>query len=217
MLEAMVRLSGILLALTALQPAVLVEHEPMHRVVFENRWVTVIDAAVAPGGATAYHTHERDNVPVAVAAGTIAVTERGGRPVESPVPLGRVSYAVGGYTHEVRNVGTTRVRFIDVELVGPRGISTAAGCEDRLHATAIDNHRVVVHRVVVPAGARLDEHRHGGSLLEVVIRGDLVARAMSAVEPVAAGGFAWRGDGRVPAIVNAGDDPFELVEVEWKP
>jgi quercetin dioxygenase-like cupin family protein len=218
MLPAMVRLAiGLVTGAALLQPVVLVEHEPMHRVVFENRLVKVIDAAVAPGKATAYHTHERDNVPVAVAPGTIAVTERGGRPVESAVPLGRVSYAVGGYTHEVRNIGPTPVRFIDVELVGPRGFNTAAGCEGRYHSTEIDNHRVVVHRVVLPAGARLDEHRHNGPLLEVVVRGERVARRMSSVEPVAAGAFAWRDHGRVPQIVNAGAAELEIVEVEWKP
>jgi quercetin dioxygenase-like cupin family protein len=217
MLPAMVRLSPVLLALAAaLQPALLVEHEPMHRVVFENRLVKVIDAAVAPGQATAYHTHERDNVPVAVAPGAIAVTEQGGRRIESPVPLGRVNYAVGGYTHEVRNIGPTPVRFIDVELVGPRGFSTGAGCEGRYHTTEIDNHRVVVHRVRLPAGARLDEHRHHGPLLEVAIRGDRVARAAEA-KPIAAGAYAWYEDGRVPQIVNAGAAEYELVEVEWKP
>jgi quercetin dioxygenase-like cupin family protein len=218
MLPAMVRLAiGLVTGAALLQPSVMVEHEPMHRVVFENRLVRVIDAAVAPGQATAYHTHERDNVPVAVAPGTIAATERGGRPVESAVPLGAVSYAVGGYTHEVRNIGPTPVRFIDVELVGPRGFNTAAGCEGRYHATEIDNHRVVVHRVVLPAGARLDEHRHNGPLLEVIVRGGRVARRLLAVEPVAAGATAWREEGRVPQIVNAGSAVLEIVEVEWKP
>ena len=129
----------ILLLLVGLgQPAVLVEDEPMHRIVFENALVRVIDATVEAGKATAYHTHERDNVPVAVAAGRIAVTPRGGQPVDSPVPLGRVSYAVGGYTHEVRNVGGSLVRFIDVELRGPRGTRTGGQCETRGHATEID-------------------------------------------------------------------------------
>ena len=51
--------TGLLTSTIALQPAVLGEHEPLHEVVFENRWVKVIDAAVAVGQATAYHTHER--------------------------------------------------------------------------------------------------------------------------------------------------------------
>jgi quercetin dioxygenase-like cupin family protein len=74
-----------------------------------------------------------------------------------------------------------------------------------------------VHRVVLPAGARLDEHRHNGPLLEVVVRGERVARRMSSVEPVAAGAFAWRDHGRVPQIVNAGAAELEIIEVEWKP
>ena len=199
------------------QPAVLVEHEPMHRIVFENAIVRVIDASVDAGQATAYHTHERDNVPVAVAAGRIAVTPRGGQPVNSPGPLGHVNYAVGGYTHEVRNLGDSLVRFIDVELRGPRGTATGGRCEPGSHATGIDNDRVVVHRVRVAPGSRVEPHQHGGPLLEVVVSGDRVARGDTSPAPPVPGSHAWRSDGRVPRIENVGSSEFELVEIEWKP
>lgn len=199
------------------QPIVLVEREPMHRVVFENELVRVIDAAVAPGRATAYHTHERDNVPVAVAAGETTTTPLGGTPVRSPVALGRVSYARGGYTHEVRNSGSTPLRFIDVELRGPRGTPTGGQFDSSRHVKEIDNERVVVHRLRVPAGARVGGHHHAGPLLEVVVRGDRVARGDSAPAAAVAGAFAWRAEGRVPRIENDAAVEFELVEVEWKP
>ena len=59
-----------MLAVSASRESVPVEREPMHRVVFENALVRVIDAAVPAGAATLYHTHARDNVPVTVAGGT---------------------------------------------------------------------------------------------------------------------------------------------------
>jgi quercetin dioxygenase-like cupin family protein len=201
----------------AVQPAVLVEHEPMHRIVFENDIVRVIDAAVAAGQATAYHTHERDNVPVAVVAGRTRVTPKGGPPVDSDVALGRVNYAVGGYTHEVRNIGRTLVRFIDVELRGPRGTATGARCPSEGHSTEIDNGRVVVHRVRVPAGGLVPRHQHAGPVLEVVVSGGGVSRGESPPVTPAPGSHAWRADGDVPRIANVGPVEFELVEIEWKP
>ena len=207
----------LMLVVGLVQPAVLVEREPMHRIVFENAVVRVIDAAVEAGKATAYHTHERDNVPVAVAQGRIAVTPRGGQPVESPVPLGQVNYAVGGYTHEVRNVGSSLVRFIDVELRGPRGTVTGGRCEPGGHATEIDNERVVVHRVRVAPGSRVERHQHAGPLLEVVVSGERVARGGTLGMTPKPGSHAWRNDGRVPRIENVGSAEFELVEIEWKP
>ena len=95
------------------QTIVPVEQEPAHTVKFENAVVRVIDAALPVGHATLNHTHSRDNVPVAVAGGRVATTLIGGAPVESAVKVGQVSFAVGGYTHVVANVGTTPLHFID--------------------------------------------------------------------------------------------------------
>jgi hypothetical protein len=145
------------------------------------------------------------------------VTPKGGAPVESDVPLGRVNYAIGGYTHEVRNIGRTLVRFIDVELRGPRGMPTGARCATEGHSTDIDNDRVVVHRVRVPAGGRVAPHRHAGSLLEVVVSGGEVTRGEATSATLAPGFHTWRADGEVPRIVNVGPVEFELVEIEWKP
>ena len=208
-------LTAILLAL--LQPTVPVEREPMHRVVFENALVRVIDAEVPAGSATQYHTHDRDNVPIAVAPGLTRVTPLGGAPLDVPAPLGRISFSPGGYTHEVRNTGTTSVRFIDVELLGPPGRPTGVSpaAVHGGHRTALDTERVIVHRVTLAAGGRLEPHRHAGPLLEVVVRGSRVVRDAAAV-PADPGSFTWRDDGRVPLVHNVGEAEFELVEVEWK-
>jgi mannose-6-phosphate isomerase-like protein (cupin superfamily) len=206
------------LALWAWQASVPVEREPMHRVVFENALVRVIDAAVPAGTATLYHTHARDNVPVALLSGRTATTLLGGTPVESTVTIGRVTYARGGYTHEVRNVGSTALRFIDVELVGPRAPATGAviATSPAGHWLEIDNERVRVHRVTVGPGQMVPDHRHEGPILEVIVRGDSVTRD-DVPGPVTSGAFAWRDDGGVPVIRNTGPGDFEIVEVEWKP
>ena len=137
------------------QTIVPVEQEPVHKTVFENDLVRVIDAALPVGHATLYHTHARDNVPVAVAGGRVATLRIGGGPVESAVKVGDVSFAEGGYTHVVRNVGTTRLHFIDVELRTSAPATSAARAvpvSSAGHALALANARVWLHRVVVAPG-----------------------------------------------------------------
>jgi mannose-6-phosphate isomerase-like protein (cupin superfamily) len=212
------------LGLLCVAPALLaqtimpVEQEPVHTIVFENDVVRVIDAALPVGHATLYHTHVLDNVPVAVAGGLVATTLIGREPVESVVKVGEVSFAVGGYTHVVRNVGPTPLRFIDVELrtsapaapaSPPTTTSPLAG-----HAAALSNARVHVHRVVVAPGRHLDAHQHPGPVLAVLVAGDAVLRA-GVASPVAAGSFRWHGDGAISAVRNTGRVAYEVVEVEW--
>ena len=212
---------GLLVAAPPLLPQTIVpvEQEPVHTIVFENDVVRVIDAALPVGHATLYHTHVRDNVPVVVAGGRVAITLIGREAVGSVVKIGEVSFAVGGYTHVVRNVGPTPLRFIDVELrtsapaapvSPPATASPLAG-----HALELSNARVHVHRVIVSPGRRLDAHQHPGPVLAVVVAGDAVQRGASAASPVAAGSFRWHGDAAMGAVRHRGRVPYEVVEVEW--
>ena len=202
------------------QTIVPVEQEPVHKVVFENDLVRVIDAALPVGHATLHHTHARDNVPVAVAGGRVATVRIGGEPVESAVTVGQVSFAAGGYTHVVRNVGTTPLHFIDVEL---RTSAPAVAAVPRPapppslagHALELANARVRVHRVVVGPGRRLEAHRHAGPLLEVIAGGDVVAHGAASPSSARSGQYRWHGDGAVDAVLNTGRVSYEVVEIEW--
>lgn len=201
------------------QTIVPVEQEPVHTVVFENAYVRVLDAALPVGHATLYHTHSRDNVPVAVAGGRVATTVLGRAPVESAVKAGQVSFATGGYTHEVRNVGPTPLHFIDVELLtsAPATKSTAPGGAAPLagHALELSNARVAVHRVIVAPGRSLESHKHAGAVLEVFVGGDVVTHGDGIAAPVVVGAFEWHSEGALDTVRNTGRAAYEVVEVEW--
>jgi mannose-6-phosphate isomerase-like protein (cupin superfamily) len=202
------------------QTIVPVEQEPVHTIVFENDVVRVIDAALPVGHATLNHTHIRDNVPVAVAGGRVSTTAIGREPVESAVKVGQVSFAVGGYTHVVRNIGPTPLHFIDVELrtsapAAATPAPVAAGAPIAGHALELSNTRVRVHRVIVAPGRRLEAHRHAGPVLDVLVAGDAVQHGAGDISPVAAGSFRWHGDGAIDAVRNTGRVPYAVVEVEW--
>ncbi len=216
------RALGLLCAAAPLlaQTIVPVEQEPAHTVVFENALVRVIDAALPVGHATLYHTHSRDNVPVAVAGGRVVTTVLGRASVESAVKTGQVSFAAGGYTHEVRNAGPTPLHFIDVELLtsAPAAASSSpapATAPLAGHVLELSNARVAVHRVIVAPGRRLESHKHAGAVLEVLVRGDAVAHGAGIGAPVAVGAFEWHSDGALKAVRNTGRVAYEVVEVEW--
>jgi len=202
------------------QTIVPVEQEPVHTIVFENDVVRVIDAALPVGHVTLYHTHVRDNVPVALASGRVATTVIGRAPVESAVKVGQVWFAAGGYTHEVRNVGPTPLRYIDVELrtsapAAKPAAPVAAGDPIAGHTLELSNARVRVHRVIVAPGRRLEAHQHAGPVLDVLVAGDAVQRGAGVASPVVSGSFRWHGDGALDAVRNIGPVPYEVVEVEW--
>ncbi len=215
------RALGLLCAAAPLlaQTIVPVEQEPAHKVVFENALVRVIDAALPVGHATLYHTHSRDNLPVAVAGGRVATTVLGRASVESGVKTGQVSFAAGGYTHDVRNVGPTPLHFIDVELLtsAPAAASSSPAASLRLWAMSWSSatRASLVHRVIVAPGRRLEAHKHAGAVLEVLVGGDAVAHGAGTAAPVAAGAFEWHSEGAVDAVRNAGRVPYEVIEVEW--
>ena len=150
-----------------------------HTVKFENAVVRVIDAALPVGHATLNHTHSRDNLPVAVAGGRVATTLIGGAPVESAVKVGQVSFAVGGYTHVVANVGPTPLHFIDVEL----RTSAPASATPPAKAPPLGGHVLELRERAGPCascrlapGRRLEPHMHAGAVLEVLVGGETVAR-----------------------------------------
>ena len=202
------------------QTIVPVEQEPAHTVVFENTLVRVIDAALPVGHATLYHTHSRDNLPVAVTGGRVATIVLGREAVESSVKIGQVSFAAGGYTHVVRNVGPTPLHFIDVELLtsapaAAPGPATAAAAPLVGHVLELSNARVAVHRVIVAPGRRLEPHKHAGAVLEVLVRGETVAHGAGLAKPVSSGAFRWHSEGALDAVRNTGRVAYEVVEVEW--
>jgi mannose-6-phosphate isomerase-like protein (cupin superfamily) len=189
------------------QTPVPVEQEPRHHVVFSNARIRIIDAALPAGYVSLYHTHARDNVPIVVGAGRIAVQPLGGTATEQDAVLGRATFAAASYAHRVSNVGATPVRFIDVELAEAppqRGEPAPPAPEPRGHRLELENDRVRVHRVPLAAGDSLPEHRHAGAVVAVAVR---------ALEP---GRFDWYADGRVPPATNSGELPLEVVEVELK-
>src|SRR6187200_1973009 len=101
-----------------------VEREPRHHVVFENAAVRVIDARLPAGDTTLYHTHTADNVPVVIRGGSMTIQPLGGARQSASPRTGDASFARGGYTHQIVNVGREALQFLDVEVHAPTPVGT---------------------------------------------------------------------------------------------
>jgi len=114
----------------SLFPAMAAEDPPLFRrvILFENEEVQVLDLRYEPGSVTPLHTHEYPHRVLYIEAGGILEISPGVKSDDgllSLVPdaeLKRVKLTAGqtlwlpAATHQLRNVGKTFVRVIEVEL-----------------------------------------------------------------------------------------------------
>ena len=199
------------------QDVVPVSEEPQHFLVFQNRYVRVIDARLPPGYVSLYHLHAEDNVPVAIHGGSIEVQPLGGEPNRVESETGSVSFAPGGFSHRVSNRGESLVRYIDAEVLAtPQGGSAVQADPLAKHQLELENDRVRVYRLRLASGSTSPTHRHSGPVLEVFVTGDRIRRNAAAALSFEPGAFQWFEDGAIPATESAGLLALEIVEIEWK-
>jgi quercetin dioxygenase-like cupin family protein len=205
-----------------MQSAVSVEKEPRHHVKFENQFVRVIDAAVAVNDATLFHTHALDNVPVCISGGKLKTQLAGQQPTFSTLATGVVSFAKGGYTHQITNVGDTPLRFIDAEILASPKSSTKALPLDKVNGTTLilENDRVRIYRIVLEQGQATGLHTHKLSGLSVVVSKGKVAiisaKGKAQTTDFNVGDFRWHDGILAHSIKNVGAERFEMVDIEWK-
>jgi hypothetical protein len=175
-------------------PAMPVDQEPRHHVVFANDFVRIIDATLPPFYVSARHSHAADNVAVIVQMLAPQGQSR----------VGFASFARGGYSHIITNPATTAMRFIDVELrSADRSPDMADPAELPGHDTVLSNARVRVSRVTLEKGVDLPEHQHANGYVSVVVRGR-----------EGAGVWKWHPAGEAAATLSPGAQLLELVEIE---
>lgn len=198
-----------------------VDQEPRHKIVFENQFVRVIDAALPPGDTTLFHTHSRDNVPVAITSGRMRVQNLGAEASESPVEAGQVWFAKASYTHQIRNLSETALRFIDAEIVSSAGNALdAPKLEETSHIKLeMENDQVRIYRVELAAGESTGMHSHSLPRLSVAIKAAKIqtASAQGRIEALQLepANFSWHSPGP-HSVENIGRGSYQAIEIEWK-
>jgi quercetin dioxygenase-like cupin family protein len=90
----------------------------VHRVLFENEAIRVLEVTVKPGDKVPMHTNP-ENVNYIVTPGTLRLIEPDGSSVDIELAARQVIPAPVG-RHAVENVGGTEVRTICIELKGSK-------------------------------------------------------------------------------------------------
>jgi quercetin dioxygenase-like cupin family protein len=184
-----------------------VNQEPHHRPVFSNDELAVLDVRFPPGYTTLFHTHANDNVSVRIETGPLRIDTLTDTGEPQTAPVGRVVFnaATPPYTHRITNLGDTTVRIVDIEVLAKAPTRVADTPDDLAgHDIVVDNARVRLSRVVVPAGQSLPSHGHRRGWLSVVVRG---------AEP---GSFQWHEAGSQVSALTAGSSALEVVEIDVK-
>jgi quercetin dioxygenase-like cupin family protein len=199
-----------------------VGEEPRHHVVFENKYVRVIDAAIPPGDTTLFHTHSVNNIPVVIAGGNLRTEILGGKITESSVETGGAWFAPATYTHSISNIGKTPVRFIDAEILSaPPAASTATNTGTVPGRTLVlENEQVRIYSVKLARGQSTGLFTHTRPVLQVEVTGGRISvkhrDSSSSVMQVKPGEFHWTEKSETRSITSAGDSPYQAVEIEWK-
>jgi len=89
---------------------------PDPRIVLENDRVRALQRILAPGEATALHTHASRAVGVPVTAGRLEIADPEGAAKTVEVKVGAVQWIEPGTTHRLKNVGDAAIEIVDIEL-----------------------------------------------------------------------------------------------------
>ena len=117
------------------QEAIAVSKEPLHKKVFENEYLRVLDVHIAPGDTTQFHKHETPSVFISlhpVRTGSQVIIEDGSATVLS---LDRKITFEGFYKspriHRVWNADTSVFHVMDIEVLtkGDKNIGAPIGVE----------------------------------------------------------------------------------------
>jgi quercetin dioxygenase-like cupin family protein len=207
-------------AASAQQAPVPVEQEPFHHVVLQNDDIVVLHVTIAPGDRTAYHIHSCDRTGVEISnnATTSQLLGDAEGPPKTYVPRDVFSDTCTErpLIHRVRNVGSTTMDVIDIELLHrPEHPSTSAA-----GPVAIENPSVRVYKWVLASGAATAMHTHTRPYLIVAATPMQLKMTapdgQSRVETVKAGDFHWVNVPVTHSLANEGSREGQIVEFELK-
>jgi hypothetical protein len=212
------------LAQTA-QTIVPVEQEPSHHVVFENKNVRIYDAEFPPGKISLFHKHSFDSVTVTASGGTGMNEILGSTPQQFNAPSGAAWFTKGTnapYTHRVKNVGATPLRFITVEVLASAPLPSVPAVLDAVpgHSMIIDNDRVKVYRVSVEPKQSTGTRSRTSPWMRISVSPTTISvqeqgKSAETLE-TKTGDFRWHAEATNQSIENIGSTTYTAYEIEWK-
>ena len=210
----------------AAQSPLPVEKESHHSVVLENAYVRVIDMILQPGEETLDHRHSRDTLQVMVGPSPMRIEVPEKPPVTVPArkpgDVGYVPFSKSPVTHRIKNLGTSTLHILEVELLSPSPAppQTPFQPEGPTYKQILDNDRVRVFRRMLAPGETSGSHTHHRPYLGVnVAGGDFLFEipgqpARNAqVKPAT---ISWSPNPITHSITNTGKNGSITLDIELK-
>ncbi len=90
------------------------------KLLIENEHIHAVENSYQPGAASPFHTHPSPRLVYVVEGGTVELQPEGGEPIRLELSSGQSIWRPAE-AHTVRNVGSTRVTVIEVEIKSAAG------------------------------------------------------------------------------------------------
>lgn len=205
--------------LMAQQPPPLVEHEPLHHLLFQNESIMVVRLTLKPGETTAFHTHSHDRVVIDLTDSSIT-QQTLGEEESSPQQTkpGQVSAPElnGPYTHRVHNVGSSVFDVLDVEFLKHPSESGSKA----IAPVATENRSARVYKWTLAPGTTSAMHTHERPYLIISTLPFTLKmtdpEGKSFTHEVKAADIHWVDAKVTHSLVNEGITEGQIVEVELK-
>ena len=163
---------------TYAQEAIPVSKEPMHKKVFENNYLRVLDVHIAPGDTTQFHKHETPSVFISlhpVKTGSQVIVEEGTATILS---LDRKITFEGFYKspriHRVWNADTSVFHVMDIEVLTKGDKDIGAPIAGEAFKQLFDAAQVRTYRVTLKSNQDLEIKRNAAVLVVGLIDGSNV-------------------------------------------
>jgi hypothetical protein len=200
-----------------------VYREAMHRRVYGNPLVRVLDVRIAPGDTTAYHVHSAPMVGIAVQDARIWTQAPGAEPgpVATPEPTPSVFTNWSQplpYTHRVANVDRVPLHYLVAEWLARSGREVPAFPNDETRQLIEESSAVRVYRITLEPRASTWPHTHLGPGLVVLGTGGSLSDdgGPHARGGSGAGSWSWREGPYRHQLRNNGPARLVVYEIDWR-
>ena len=207
---------------TSSREAVPVYQEPMHRLVYRNPMVRILDVRIPAGDTTAYHVHAAPMVGIVVQDARIWSQVPGAPPGPARTPPAPSVFTNWTqplpYTHRVGNADSVPLHYVVAEWVGRSGGEVPPLPADDDRKLVEEGPTARVYQITLEPHTATWAHTHvGPGLIVQATDGSLSddggprARGGSG-----AGSWSWREGPYRHRLRNAGSRKLVVYEIDWR-
>ena len=175
-----------------------VYEEPRHRLVFENDHAMILNVYIPAGDVSLYHEHRLDLLYVTISGTTVWAQPLGGEQREADVTTAPFHVVGVGIKDEMSGLerpieGDTSGMLLD---------------QVKPHAS--------VYRIRLGPGVKSGMHTHNLPVAEVNLTHGTLLGENGEEKSVEAGEYHWYEAGLSHQYENTGDEPIEIIEIQWR-